>query len=92
MVFRLREVIQDYLIENREMLWGLDDNGCRKIVEINESLFFRRKYNRRRHTEANWVFGMLERGSRKCSLFPVPYRSAATLLPIVRPNCHPEKL
>jgi transposase-like protein len=88
----LREVIQDYLIENREMLGGLDDNGCRKIVEIDESLFFRRKYNRGRHTEANWVFGMLERGSRKCALFPVPDRSAATLLPIIRANCHPETI
>jgi hypothetical protein len=40
--FNLREAIQDYLIENRETLGGYDDNGCSKIVEIDESLFFRK--------------------------------------------------
>jgi hypothetical protein len=37
--FDLRIAIQDYLIGNREMLDGYDDNGCSKIVEIDKSLF-----------------------------------------------------
>jgi hypothetical protein len=35
----LREAIQDYLIKNREMLGGYNDNGYSKIVEIDESRF-----------------------------------------------------
>jgi transposase-like protein len=85
----LRETIQDHLIENRDLLGGHDEHGRSKIVEIDESLFFRRKYNRGRDTGASWVFGMIERGSTKCAFFPVLDRSAATLLPLIRDNCLP---
>jgi hypothetical protein len=37
--FDLRIATQDYLIENREMLDGHDDNGCSKTVEL-MNLFF----------------------------------------------------
>jgi hypothetical protein len=43
----MREVLQDYLVENREMLGGIDENNRKKVVEIDKSVFFfRRKYNR----------------------------------------------
>jgi hypothetical protein len=87
--FTMRETIQDHLLENRDLLSGHDDYGNSKIVEIDESLFFRRKYNRGRYSGASWVFGMVERGSTKCAFFPVLDRSAATLLPIIKDNCHP---
>jgi hypothetical protein len=70
-------------MENREMLGGHDNAGNSIIVEIDESLFSRRKYNRGRYTEACWVFGMVERGSKKCAFFPVPNRSVAKLIPII---------
>ncbi|KAG0430791.1 hypothetical protein DMUE_5628 [Dictyocoela muelleri] len=57
----IREIIQDHLMVNPRILGGLDENGNKKIVEIDESLFFRRKYERGRIRTQQWVLGMIER-------------------------------
>jgi hypothetical protein len=44
----IREVICEYTSENNEMLGGINDDGTSRIVEINESFFFKRKHNRGR--------------------------------------------
>lgn len=50
------------------------------IVEIDESKFGKRKYNRGHRVEGVWVFGMVERTSeRKIKLVVVDDRSASTL-------------
>jgi hypothetical protein len=41
-----REVCEGYLIDNPLIIGGLDDVGNSKIVEIDESKFFHRKYHR----------------------------------------------
>jgi hypothetical protein len=53
-------------------------------VEIDESKFGRRKYNRGRWQEGHWVFGGIERGSGRSFMVEVPQRNAATLLPIIQ--------
>lgn len=58
--------------------------GIGKIVEIDESKFGKRKYHRGRRVDGVWVFGGIERGSRKCFLVTVEDRSAATLIPIIK--------
>jgi hypothetical protein len=73
----------------RKMLGGYDNAENSIIVEIDESLFFRRKYNRGRYTKACMGFGVVERGLKKCAFFPVPNRSAATLILIIKNNCLP---
>ncbi|KAG0435012.1 hypothetical protein DMUE_4933 [Dictyocoela muelleri] len=65
------------------MLGGLDANGNRKIVEIGESLFFRRKYNRGRIRQQQWVLGMVERDSKLLSFFILLDRRASTILTII---------
>ncbi|CAB9504228.1 Inherit from opiNOG: protein Hydra magnipapillata [Seminavis robusta] len=56
--------------------------GC--IVEMDEGKFGRRKDNRGRCVNADWVFGMVERGGeRKLALAVVPDRKANTLLPLI---------
>ena len=55
-------------------------------VEIDESKFGRRKYNRGRQVDGHWVFGGIERVSGECFLVEVQCsatRDANTLLPLI---------
>jgi len=56
------------------------------IVEIDESLFSKRKYHRGRRLagESVWVFGGVERGSRRAFLVPVGSRSRESLLQVIQ--------
>ena len=60
--------------------------GVGKVVEIDESKFGKRKYNRGKCVEGVWVFGGIERDSNppKCFFVTVSDRSAATLIPIIK--------
>ena len=53
-------------------------------VEIDESKFGKRKYNRGRQVEGHWVFGGTERITGECFLVEVDRRDAATLLPLIQ--------
>ena len=55
-------------------------------MEIDESLFCRRKYNVGRQVTEQWVFGGVEVGTpqRRGFLVPVDRRDAATLLPVLQ--------
>lgn len=74
-----REVCIGWVHDNSEKLGG---EG--KIVEIDEAKFGRRKYNRGRVIEGHWVFGAIERESKKVFLRPVPSRDKETLLEIIK--------
>ena len=52
-------------------------------VEIDESMFVRRKGNVGRVVKEQWVFGGICRDTKQCFLCVVPDRSAAVLLPII---------
>ena len=54
------------------------------VVEIDESKFGRRKYNKGHRVEGQWVFGGVERGSGKMFLVPVEVRNAETLVGIIK--------
>ena len=58
-------------------------------VEIDESKFGKRKYNRGRVVDGHWVFGGIERGSGECFLVEVEKRDAATLLPLISQHVRP---
>ena len=74
-----REVCAEIMEVDNEQIGG---EG--KEVEIDESKFGKRKYNRGRRVDGCWVFGGIERGSDKMFLSIVQDRSAATLVPIIQ--------
>ena len=76
-----REVCSVIIKEHSEPIGGVG-----KVVEIDESKFGKRKYNRGKRVEGVWVFGGIERDSNppKCFFTPVTDRSAATLIPIIK--------
>jgi transposase-like protein len=70
---------------SRTML-GLEQKlgGQGVIVQIDESLMFKRKNNIGRVVEQFWVFGMYDLSLRKGYIIHVEDRSAETLLPIIQ--------
>jgi len=76
-----REVCSVIVEEQSEPIGGVG-----KVVEIDESKFGKRKYNRGKRVEGVWVFGGIERDSNppKCFFAPVQDRSADTLIPIIK--------
>jgi len=68
-----------YNLRNSEKL-----GGPGKVVEIDESKFGKRKYNVGRIFQGQWVFGGIERGSKKLFMVAVPSRDTETLLAIIK--------
>ncbi len=79
-----RDVCAQYFLDHPTII-----GGPGTIVEIDESKFGRRKYNRGRYQDGHWVFGGVERGTANCFMVEVQDRTAATLLPIITQYIHP---
>lgn len=74
-----RDVCVSYFANNHEQIGG---PGI--IVEVDESLFTKRKYNVGRQREQRWVLGGYEQERKIGFMVEVPSRDAATLLPIIQ--------
>ena len=57
--------------------------GPGHIVEIDESLFSRRKYNRGRIVPEQWIFVGYDAATKESFLLPVSRRNVATLMPLI---------
>ena len=57
--------------------------GPRHIVEVDESLFSTRKYNRRRIVPEQWTFGGYDPATKEKFLLPVRRQNAATLMSLI---------
>ena len=75
----MRDICVEEIIQYAEPLGG---PGI--IVEIDESKFGKRKYNRGRLVVGHWVFGIVERDTGRMVMLCVPDRSAATLIPLIQ--------
>ncbi|CAF1296695.1 unnamed protein product, partial [Rotaria sp. Silwood1] len=60
------------------------------IVQIDESCFGKRKYQRGRLLNSQWVFGGIDIVTKQCFAVPVDNREAATLLPIIQEYVLPD--
>jgi transposase-like protein len=74
-----REVTFDGMVHNAEPL-----GGPGRTVEIDESKFGKRKYNRGHRVEGKWVFGGVERETGICFMIPVDHRGKDILLAIIK--------
>ena len=80
-----RQVCAWYFTRNKIKI-----GGPGTIVEIDETVLTKRKYNRGQlRAETQWFFGGVERGTSNCFLVPVERRNSATLLPLIRNHIHP---
>lgn len=79
-----REVCQVILEKKSEKIGGVG-----KTVEIDESKFGKRKYHRGRRVDGVWVFGGIERESKRCFFKCVEDRTKETLLSIIKENVLP---
>ena len=75
----LRDICAQHLIDNPIQL-----GGPGRVVEIDESVLTRWKYNRGRMVREQWVFGGIDTTTRQAFLVPVEQRNADTLLPIIQ--------
>ncbi|XP_031337372.1 uncharacterized protein LOC116168438 [Photinus pyralis] len=74
----------DYLTRRSVLLGG---EGV--TVETDEAKIGKRKYNRGRRIEDQWIFGDYERGSGNVFILPVPDRTTDTLLELIREHIRP---
>ncbi len=81
----VRDLVATVVKEDHQMIGG---EGV--VVEIDESKFGKRKYNKGHRVEGAWVFGGVElTPDRKCFAVVVPDRKRETLLPIIKAHIKP---
>lgn len=72
-------MLQQWIVNKQRPIGGQG-----KIVELDEAKVGKRKYNSGRIIRGQWVFGGIERDSKKFFILPVPNRCSETLLPIIQ--------
>jgi transposase-like protein len=80
----LREVCAWRLMQDQHAIGGLG-----MTVEVDESLFVRRKHNVGRCVGEQWVFGGVCRETKECFLIAVKDRTAATLVEAIKKYVRP---
>ncbi|XP_050519129.1 uncharacterized protein LOC126893204 [Diabrotica virgifera virgifera] len=74
-----REVFVSFAMKHLEKLGG---EGS--LIELDEAKFGKRKYNVRRIVDGVWVWGAIDRNSKKFFLVPVEKRDRDTLLGVIK--------
>ena len=71
--------------ETKQWILSGSIEGATNVIEIDECLFGRkRKYNKGRYLRRQWVFGIVERMTRKTFFKVILDRSSETLIPLIK--------
>ena len=76
-----REVCFSDLLKKKEKIGGVG-----KTVEIDESMFGKRKFNKGKRVKGTWVVGGIEREGNGCFLRIVENRDKKTLIELIKEN------
>ncbi|XP_049316680.1 uncharacterized protein LOC125779385 [Bactrocera dorsalis] len=84
-----REAVVLYQVENQEAVGKIGGPG--KKVQIDESKFGKRKFNKGRSVEGHWVLGMIadENDDLRLEVCPDNVRSAEVLIPLIKKHVAP---
>ena len=88
----------EVILRDNKKIGGLESNilrfpiGIGVIVEIDEAKIGKRKYNRGRAVDGQWIFGGIERGSDKLFIECVDKRDHDTLIPLIQKYILPGKV
>lgn len=82
-----RELVTDWYSAVQLEMDPLGGEGC--TVQIDESMFGHRKYNRGRVNNEHWVLGMIEDGKEDVRMIVVDKRDAKILIPIIQKHVKP---
>ena len=82
--FQIRQLLAEHVKIYPQEIGGIDEEGNRIIVEIDETKLGKRKYHRGKRVEGVWVFGGVERTpQRRVFCMSVENRTAQTLMPLI---------
>ncbi len=80
-----RDVTSAWLLRHATQI-----GGPGRICKVDESAFgHKAKYGRGRGGDPQWIFGGIQRGTRKCFMQLVDQRDEHTLLPLIQQNIRP---
>jgi transposase-like protein len=79
----IRDICVRWNGDHKVAIGGLDDDITGRIVEIDETVIAKRKYNRGRLVKERWLFGGIDRESGMVFMVIVPNRRSETLLAIL---------
>lgn len=84
-----RETVVVFVLENLENQEQIGGPG--RVVQIDESKFGKRKYNRGRRVDGHWVLGMVDDVTNELRLEVCPNneRSAEVLIPLIKKHVKP---
>jgi hypothetical protein len=85
----IREAICYFTVIRLERIGGINSDNSKKIVEIDESSFFKRKYNRRRIINEQWHVEGIARDTRKCFIVLVENCNTRTMTRIIQDYVNP---
>uniref|UniRef100_A0A0N4ZAA3 DDE_Tnp_IS1595 domain-containing protein n=1 Tax=Parastrongyloides trichosuri TaxID=131310 RepID=A0A0N4ZAA3_PARTI len=81
--FKIRSILQEFRTPTNPI------GGVNDIIEIDETVITKRKYNKGRLISTQWIVGSISRRTKKFFIVSVPNRNESTLIDIIKNHVLP---